>query len=213
MPNDPMKNNIIFDLDQTLISAEASEDLDFKKYKDKSKLFRSDDMDGYYEVYSRPHLQDFLDYSFKNFNVSIWTAASKDYALFIINNIILNKQPERKLDFIFFSYHCDISKKKLKYSKELCTLWDIHKLPGYSSKNTIIIDDYKADVHKCQPNLCVIAPPFEFTKEGSEYDTFLKDLIPELDKMKNRIETNQTLPNGCIDLATSINNNLKSSRR
>ena len=213
MPTDHTKPCLILDLDQTLISAEASDELDFKKYEEKSKLFRSDDMDGYYEVYSRPHLQYFLDYAFKNFNVTIWTAASKDYALFITEKIILNEQPERKLDFIFFAYHCDISKKKLKHSKELCALWDIHKLPGYSANNTIILDDYKSDVHKCQPNLCVIAPPFEFTKEGSEHDTFLKDLIPELDKMKNRIETNQTLPNGYIDLATSINNNLKSSRK
>ena len=54
--------NLVLDLDQTLISAEASEELDFKKYKEKSKLFRSDDMDGYYMVYSRPYLQEFLDY-------------------------------------------------------------------------------------------------------------------------------------------------------
>ena len=88
MPTDPTKSNIILDLDQTVISAEASEELDFKKYQEKSKLFRSDNMDGYYMVYSRPYLQEFLDYIFKNFNVSIWTAASKDYALFIIEKII-----------------------------------------------------------------------------------------------------------------------------
>ena len=199
MPNDPSKKNIILDLDQTLISAEASEELDFKKFKEKSAKFRSDDMDGYYMVYSRPYLQEFLDYAFKNFNVTIWTAASKDYALFIIEKIIINNAPERKLDFIFFSYHCDLSKKKKKYSKELCMLWDIHKLPGYSEKNTVIIDDYKADVHKCQPNNCIIAPPFEFPKEDSEHDTFLKDIIPELNKMKTRMEQNDE------EIATPIN--------
>ena len=207
MPNDPNKNNIIFDLDQTLISAEASEDLDFDKYKEKSKLFRSDDMDGYYMVYSRPHLQEFLDYAFKNFNVTIWTAASKDYALFIIEKIILNNQPERKLDFIFFGYHCDWSKKVKKYSKELCMLWDIHKLPGYSNKNTVIIDDYKADVHKCQPNLCIIAPAFEFTKKDSEYDTFLKDIIPQLEKMKERIS------DGHNELASRVNIDMETVKR
>lgn len=186
-----MRNNkpsILLDLDQTLISAEASDEIDFSKYKHKEAKFRVDDMDGYYMVYSRPHLQEFLDYLFKNFNVTIWTAASKDYALFIVDKIILNNQPERKLDFIFFSYHCDLSKKNKKYSKELCMLWDIHKIPGYSYKDTVILDDYKADVHKCQPNNCIIAPPFEFTREGSENDTFLLDLIPELEKMKQRIE-------------------------
>ena len=199
MPNDPNKSNLILDLDQTLISAEATEELDIKKYKEKSKLFRFDNMDGYYMIYSRPYLQDFLDYIFNNFNVSIWTAASKDYALFIIEKIIINKKPDRKIDFIFFSYHCDISKKKKKYSKELSMLWDIHKINGYSEKNTVIIDDFKEDVHKCQPNNCIIAVPFEFTKENSENDTFLKDIIPQLDKMKSRIE------NGHSDLAEGIN--------
>jgi TFIIF-interacting CTD phosphatase-like protein len=199
MPNDMSKPNLILDLDQTVISAEASDELNFKKYKEKSKLFKSYDMDGYYMVYSRPHLQEFLDYAFKNFNVTIWTAASKDYALFIIEKIIINKKVDRKLDFIFFSYHCDISKKKKKYSKELCTLWDIHKIPGYSSINTVIIDDYKSDVHKCQPNNCIIATPFEFTKEFSENDTFLKDIITLLDKMKKRIE------DGSEDIANSVN--------
>ena len=81
------KPNIILDLDQTLISAEVSEEHNFKKYEMKSKLFDYKDMDGYYIVYERPGLQKFLDYLFENFNVSIWTAASKDYALFIIEKI------------------------------------------------------------------------------------------------------------------------------
>jgi hypothetical protein len=199
--------NLILDLDQTLISAEASEELDFNKYKKKSELFRSDDMDGYYMVYSRPYLQEFLDYAFKNFNVTIWTAASKDYALFIIEKIILDKRPERKLDFIFFSYHCDWSKSKNKHTKYLRMLWDTHKLEGYSEKNTIILDDYKDDVHICQPNNCVIAPPFEFMKDGSENDTFLKDLIPQLEMMKIRIDNKND------DLASSVNVNMETIKR
>ena len=207
MPNDPSLPNMVLDLDQTLISAEASDELNFKKYKEKSDKFRSDDMDGYYMVYSRPHLQEFLDYAFKHFNVTIWTAASKDYALFIIEKIILNNQPERKLDFIFFSYHCDLSRKTKKHSKELCMLWDIHKLPGYSLKNTVIIDDYKSDIHDCQPNNCIIAPPFEFTKKESEHDTFLLNIIPQLNEMKTRIEENNE------DLAISVNINMETIKR
>jgi len=201
------KPNFVLDLDQTVISAEASEDIDFKKYKSKGKLFRSDDMDGYYMVYSRPHLQEFLDYAFKHFNVTIWTAASKDYALFIIEKIILNNNPDRKIDFIFFSYHCGISKKIKKYSKELCVLWDIYKLPGYNKENTVILDDYKADVHKCQPNNCIIAPPFEFTNEGSENDSFLYDIIPHLDKMRKRITDKD------LDLAIKVNKEMDTIKR
>ena len=102
--------NVVLDLDQTLISAEDWDSKDFKKHKNKAKKFEFHDMDGYYIVFERPNLQSFLDYLFANFNVSVWTAASKDYALFIIDKIILSK-PGRHLDWIFFSY-CDISKKK-----------------------------------------------------------------------------------------------------
>lgn len=189
MVYDNSKFNLLLDLDQTLISAEPVEEIDMKKYKEKSGKFRMDNMDGYYNVYSRPYLQEFLDYAFKNFNVSVWTAASKDYALFIVEKILLNDRPERKLDFILFSYHCDWSKKEKKSSKDLSMIWDKHKLLGYNANNTVILDDYVSDVHKCQPNNCVIAKPFEFTKEGSENDTFLKDIIPHFDDMIGRMKS------------------------
>jgi len=85
MPRDPNKPNLLLDLDQTVISAETMEELG-PKQKKRAELFRADDMDGYYTVCSRPHLQQFLDYAFENFNVTVWTAASKDYALFIIDS-------------------------------------------------------------------------------------------------------------------------------
>lgn len=177
------KPNILLDLDQTLISAEPDEEYDFKKYKHKAKLFEYKDMDGYYIVFERPGLQKFLDYIFRNFNVSVWTAASKDYALFIIEKMIINGRKDRKLDWIFFSYHCDISKKLKKGTKDLSMLWDIYKIPGYTEKNTVILDDYD-EVYKTQPDNCIIAQPFEFTNEGSEYDKFLEELIPKLKKMR-----------------------------
>jgi len=105
------KSNIVLDLDQTLISSEIIKEFDFTQNKEKSKKFNFHNMDEYYLVFERPGLQSFLDNLFENFNVSIWTAASKDYALFIIEKIILKNNPKRKLDWVFFSYHCRISKK------------------------------------------------------------------------------------------------------
>ena len=116
-----MKNrklNILLDLDETLISSKASEEFNFKNKK-KMKKFDFEDMDGYYIIFERPNLQKFLTYVFENFNVSVWTAASKDYALFIIDKIIIGNRKNRKLDYIFFSYHCDISKKMVKGIKRL----------------------------------------------------------------------------------------------
>jgi TFIIF-interacting CTD phosphatase-like protein len=179
------KLNIILDLDQTLISAEADEEYDFAKYKSKAKLFEYKDMEGYYLVFSRPGLQEFLDFLFTNFNVSVWTAASKDYALFIIDKIILAGKANRKLDYIFFSYHCDKSKKEKHGSKDLTMLWDVFNLEGYTKENTIIIDD-NDEVRDNQPDNVLVAPAFEFTEEGSDKDTFLYKIKSKLRKMKKK---------------------------
>lgn len=177
------KINILLDLDQTLISAESTSDYNFKKNKAKSKKFTFYDMDGYYIVFERPDLQSFLDDLFANFNVSIWTAASKDYALFIIDKIILQNKPERKLDWVFFSYHCDISKKMKKGSKSLEMLWDVYEIPGYNKNNTFILDDYD-EVYNTQPNNCIIAKAFEFEDSDSNQDDFLKQLSEKLKDLK-----------------------------
>ena len=73
------KPNILLDIDQTLIDAvplvldedDDEEFFDFRKYKEKAKRFDFENMDDYYVIFERPHLQKFLDYIFENFNVSI----------------------------------------------------------------------------------------------------------------------------------------------
>jgi hypothetical protein len=169
------KLNIILDLDQTIISAESSEEYDKEKNKRKEKKFIFHNMDNYYTVFERPGLQIFLDYLFKNFNVSVWTAASKDYALFIIDKIILQNKKERHLDWVFFSYHCDLSRKLTKRSKSLSMLWDVYQIDGYTKDNTIILDDYD-EVFKTQEDNCIIAIPFEFEDKNSHKDNYLKKL-------------------------------------
>ena len=179
------KPNVLLDLDLTLVYSEPAEDFDFVANKDKMDRIGHEDMDGVYIIFQRPGLQTFLTYLFENFNVSVWTAASKDYALFIIDKIIL-KEPDRKLDWIFFSYHCDISKKHTGRSKSLSMLWDVYNIPGYSKRDTVIIDDH-IEVFDTQRGNCIIAEPFVFSNEGSEEDDYLDRLIPQLVNMKNYI--------------------------
>lgn len=183
------KPRILLDLDSTLISAEVSKDFDYTKNKEKMKKFSHHDMDGYYIVFERPGLQKFLDWLFDNFIVSVWTAASKDYALFVVDKILLQK-PGRKLDYIFFSYHCDLSKKlKLKGTKDLNIFWNEFKLPpGYLRSNTIIVDDYEEDVYKNQKDRCILADEFEFSNKDSEKDDFLEKLQSKLETVKKRVE-------------------------
>jgi TFIIF-interacting CTD phosphatase-like protein len=184
---------VILDLDETLIS--AIEDFD-TKYKGKSY-----NMDDYYMVYERPHLQKFLDYLFKNFNVIIWTAASKDYALFIIDKILLSKD-NRKIDYVFFRYHCDISKKYQVGSKNLKLLWEDYNLHHLTPVNTMIIDDY-SDVYNIQKGNCVIAEEWDVTKPKSDECDFLLRMIQELEK--NFLNSSRKNP------ANKINKNLKSN--
>lgn len=176
------KHNVILDLDNTLISAEAIEDFPFTQpIKEKSEKFTVHDMDGYYIVFERPYLQEFLDYLFENYNVAVWTAASKDYALFIIDRIVL-KKPDRKLDFILFSYHCELSRQRYGTSKQLKFIFDVLKPIGYNENNSLIVDDLK-DVYNCQPKNAINIHPFEFLKEGSENDNHLADVIRKIKKI------------------------------
>lgn len=179
------KKNFVLDLDQTLISAEPTEEYDFSKNKEKAKKFNFHDMDGYYVVFERPGLQKFLTFLFDNFNVSIWTAASKDYALFVIDKIILAGNANRKLDYIFFTYHCDLSERDKDKIKGLDMLYDVYKLPGYSAENTVILDDYD-EVWKPQKDNCIFAKAFEYRQDSSENDNFLDELIPYLRTMMEK---------------------------
>ena len=177
--------NIVLDLDQTMIAAlslqryeeeEEEEVYDIDKNKNKATKFKFHTMDNDYVIFERPGLQKFLDYIFSNFNVSIWTAASKDYAIFIAKHCILAKNPKRKLDYIFWSYHCEVSSDIGKGTKDLSLLWKKYKIAGYNKLNTYIIDDYE-HVFEIQKQNCIISPAFHFGKKKSEKDNFLDNLM------------------------------------
>lgn len=165
--------NILLDLDQTLIASEKLSEFNMETEKDRMKLFDYHIMDNYYIIFGRPHLQSFLDYIFKKYNVSVWTAASKDYALFIIDKfILLPNKPQRKLDYVFFRYHGKLSEKLTNGPKTLKMLETVFRLPNYTMDNTFIIDDYNA-VYNSQPKNCVFIPEFDYITANSEKDNAL----------------------------------------
>ena len=102
--------NVILDLDNTIICAVEMDY--YKKNKDKMGLLdtnlKYEDFDNSYRIYQRPHLEEFLTFVFRNFNVAIFTAASKDYGLFILDNIIRKIIPDQELSFFFYDYHTDL---------------------------------------------------------------------------------------------------------
>lgn len=187
MPNneDRFKLNIILDLDQTCISAEETDTFNVKKHLTNFNKYidvNQDgpaDMDGIYTIFERPHLQEFLDYIFVHFNVSVWTAASETYGIFVIENIIAPEGSGRQLDFYLNSQHCSESRKIAHATKNLDMLYTVWKLPGYTPYNTIIIDDLK-EIHTCQPENCISIKAFEFTKRNAMDDKELLHVIEQL---------------------------------
>lgn len=180
-----MKQSLILDLDETIIcSISTEEKRSFSDTKLKQiKNFKTLNMDDMYTVYIRPGLQEFLDFAFSNFNVSVWTAASKDYALFVINKVILiPSKPSRHLDWTMFAYHCSQSKKKMNCVKDLNLIWNEYKLDGYMKSNTVIMDDH-TDVYEKQPDNCIYMDPFDINRESIENDNFLMRLQPLLKQL------------------------------
>jgi hypothetical protein len=158
--------NIILDLDNTIICAIEYTSYNKNKFQPIDNALSSKNMDTSYKVYQRPHLETFLDFIFKHFNVSVFTAASKDYALFIVKNFIINGHPDRKIDFIFHSYHVDLSEHKYNSPKDLRLLWKI--LPStFTPENTVIVDDLP-DVKKANKQNCINIKAFDVYNEETD---------------------------------------------
>jgi TFIIF-interacting CTD phosphatase-like protein len=185
------KLNVVLDLDQTLICAEELKNFDVKKHKQKMRQYRYEIFENLYVIFERPGLQNFLDYLFSKYNVAVWTAASKDYALFVINNFILNKEG-RKLDFIFYSHHCELSTKIKKGLKSLEMLWDVFKLKRYKSSNTVIIDDNPA-VRKKQECNVIAVKQFYFENRASYRDSEFDKVKETLEKLDKNLKTLGTI--------------------
>jgi hypothetical protein len=151
-----------------------------EKYKARHSLFKIHKMDDDYFITERPGVQDFLDFLFSNFNVSVWTAASKEYALFVVEKVVLQK-PGRKLDYICHSYHCDLSKEKTGCLKQLNN--QFYHFPQYNPKNTVIIDDNNNVLTKQIGGVFPIKA-FDFFSKNSERD---KALIEMREKISNRM--------------------------
>lgn len=174
------KKNIFLDLDQTIIcSEEYSPEIMSKIYG----VYDYDFIDKFVTV-SRPHLEVFLHFLFKHFNVCIWTAGSKIYASFIYDRFIKRYDPKRELKLLLFNNHCDYSFLKTGHTKDLSMLWNVWKLEDFNKENTFIIDDLK-EVFTTQPENCFRIK--EFYLKNGQNDTELLSMIERITKELLRI--------------------------
>ena len=157
-------NNIFLDLDSTCIyslEAENTTPEQLKTLREHGMTVK--DMDGIFWVVERPGLQRFLDFLFANFNVSVWTAATKPYALWIIDEYITPEGSNRNLEYILWSDHCELCQEKYaaETSKDLSVFWRIFNIPGFNQENTLILDDNCVKVWDTQECNCLMIRAFE----------------------------------------------------
>ncbi len=171
--------NIVLDLDNTLIYSSPRNNLD----KIQGKFYYK-----FYEdiiICARPHLFEFLEWLFSNFNVSVFTYADKDYALFIIENFILRdregRRLNRKLDFIFYRYHVEMGRRLYGgiNIKDLRLIWDTFDIFGFTRKNTVIIDDNE-NVIDTNPNNSIYIKPFNSFDEADSELLEVKNILKEI---------------------------------
>jgi len=158
--------NIILDLDETLIHSTLRriKDPDFKIIFPATQSHRATT----YYVKKRPGLDKFLRYIFKNFKtVSVWTAATRDYAEQVIANIFTKKQ-RAQLKYFHSREHTQEGIKPLKLIFNDNNAKNLKIQPN----NTIIIDDKKEVVYH-NPGNGIIIPAWL----GKKPDNYLSKLI------------------------------------
>ena len=199
---DPKRLNVLLDLDNTIINSLEPQEIKFvnPEFRGFSRTptpshfeshFHYEDMDPYFRVYGRPHLDDFLDFLFAHFNVGVFTAAESEYALFIIKHFIETK-PGRKVNVIFYRYHVESGEKRYGDGKikDLRLLWEHYKLPFFYPHNTILIDDL-IDVKETNPYNVFRLKSFDVLKgnkpnEDAIYDRELYHVMDTLKQLMNR---------------------------
>ncbi len=150
------------------------------------------DMGDSYRIFQRPNLQRFLSFVFKHFRVSVWTAASKEYAIFIIENILLRGYVDRRIDYVFFSHHCRTKlkscRKKVNNYKNLLLLNSEFGL-AYDLNKTFILDD-NANVYKIQPSNCIHVKSFDIENETVDKtdDQLISAIMPKLVELNSRFD-------------------------
>ena len=107
-----MKPLLILDIDETLIHTDSAP-IEYEKQLDFDFKFKGNSSKSLYYTKKRPYLDEFLNYAFENFDVSIWTAAGDEYAEEILKGIGLDKS---KLKFFYTQENCTL---KFSYDYQL----------------------------------------------------------------------------------------------
>ncbi|CAG7580406.1 MAG: putative phosphatase [uncultured marine phage] len=169
---------LILDLDETLIHS-VDVRRETPSFDHMKRAFRI--LNGKVLTVKRPHLDVFLEYAFKNFNVGVWTAAGEQYATEILDNIGIDID---KLEFFYSEKNCTPKYHYSNYGREADIVYFKHlnklKKKGYDLNRTLMVDDKPVGLKNNYGNLIPIKPYF-----GQEDDQLLR-LIDYLDVIRFR---------------------------
>jgi hypothetical protein len=183
--NNQLKDNIVFDLDNTLICAVPFSQLHLLPpnlpfvYHD----FIIDEINNSQNlrIFARPHLHKMLTSVSKFANIAVWTAAGKEYADFVVSRFF---PTSIKIDFLFHSEQVQDAVRTYFRFKPLDYVYSFY--PSYTKNNTIIVDDL-TDVASANPNNSIQIKAFKILTDilntfnkSVIYDTELVTLIEEL---------------------------------
>jgi len=159
----PKSKYLVLDLDDTLVhckpEAFETSDLvvDFKGMKRK------------YWLSKRPHLETFFEQMSKHYSIVIYTASSKQYATWVLDQLKIIKYV-----------------KRLFHRKHLVDSWQGYltkdlSLLGVPMKDVILIDDCLQNSYLCPTNFLQIE-----AYEGNKDDRALMNLIPFLEDLSQK---------------------------
>ena len=163
---------LILDLDETLI------------YGTERELpFAPDFRAAQYFVYRRPYLHAFLDYCFAEFDVAVWTSASRTYAAEVVAQIF----GERPLRFFWSSER--VTQRVNLQTYEQYTVEDLRTVRkcGFPLEQVLMVDDSPEKLERNYGNHIRIAP-----FEGDPSDA-------ELPHLANYLRSIRDAPNRIIE--------------
>lgn len=168
------KNNLILDLDETLIHTKNISN--FNNCDTNAKIIKLPNFTGI--IYLRKYLKEFLDFCYKNFMVSFWTSSNSLYCKEVLKIILTKEQYDKTLLILIseedkiINLKTNIIYKNINSSmKPLNLLFEDNILSlKFNSKNTILIDNDIKIIDFNKKN----SLPIESFYNQDEYNTFCK---------------------------------------
>jgi len=158
---------LVLDLDETLI------------YGSEEALPRPADFNilGRFDIYRRPHLDEFLAHCFREFRVGVWTSATASYASPIVERIVTGPG---KLEFLWDRERCT-----QRFDRELHEHYWVKNLgklkkKGYGLESILVVDDSPEMLQQNYGNYIRVSK-----YEGQESDDELLHLVAFLDTLRD----------------------------